>query len=310
MRPPATPYLVLLLAPSVLLSQQPSRAVAPRPGHEVWFQRQDGAKLTGEILGVERDSVVVQSAGTVFRLGSADLNAARVRTGSQPATGRGMGLGALIGGGIGVALGAIAEGSDDCGEECSYQGMAVSAGLAFGAIGGAVVGGLIGSRGRAPRWARVAPPGTGAAVVAWDLHAGDGVRIAGDSRSTGVVLGGTGDSVRVRLDQGAERSVPVSSLERYLGERSGVGKGLLVGGAVGLGVGVLGIATDDTATPTAVEAVAAVSLATAMGAVVGALFTRRTRPVWAPVAQAAPHGLTISPTFGPDRLGVTGRVEF
>ena len=304
----AATILACLLAPSVLFAQKPSRATVPRPGQELRLERDDGSKLSGEIISISPDSVVVQSTGAVFRLGPTELASARVRTGTQPATSRGMGFGALIGGGIGLALGAIAEGNDDCGDGCAYEGLAASAGIALGVVGGALIGGLLGSLGNAPQWARVAPPRTGAASVAWDLHAGDGVRIAGHSRSTGVVVGGSGDSILVRLDDGVVRSVPTSSLERYIGERRGMGKGTLIGGVVGLGLSVVSYAADDTASPTTLEMAGGVTLMTAIGALIGGRLSRRS--VWARIDQGARSQLSIVPMMAPGQVGMRARLEF
>lgn len=135
--------------------------VEPAPGEAAMgAERGAGASLTGELLRLDADSVVVRTSGGPVAAPRARVREIAVNTGRRP-LGSAVWRGAVIGAGIGALVGAAdaLASYEPCGPGdflCPSRGGATAIGGIAGAIAGSLVGGVIGGVARRDRWAKVA----------------------------------------------------------------------------------------------------------------------------------------------------------
>lgn len=159
------------------------------------------------------------------------------------------------------------------------------------------------------------PPGTAAAQAvvgeSMRLESGTRIRISGPGvRREGVLVEWRGDTALARIDASGEVVVippqAVAGIEVYHGTGSRAGKGAVIGGAIGMGAGLLLVAvaaSDEWTAPTAGEAVRVVLFFTAVDAGIGALIGAAVRHArWKPLAMDA---VRLQAGVGPG-----GRVRF
>jgi hypothetical protein len=300
---------LLTLAP-VLAAQSPRLAVVPRVGQTVRIRVVDGgSRVNGRVIRMGPDSMVLATGRDTLVLSSSLLDAGHVTTDTRPAIGKGAAIGAAVGLLVGLTAG-LAEECTDCFMEVT------PAAAAFAGMGiGGIVGALIGAAGSEPIWSRAAAPGKGSGPFNGDLGPGDAVRLVGlDRKPVGVVAGGTGDTVIVRLESGADTVVGLGSVERYTGSHANAGKGAIYGAVAGALSGIIMFAVQGndefSNPPSAGQAVAGTVLLSFVGATVGSLTGSKTRPSWTPVATPQPRALTISPILRPHRVGVMVRLAW
>jgi hypothetical protein len=304
--------LSVLLVPSLLGAQSSSRSRVPRAGQTLRFRNLDENKwVTGRVRGTRLDTIDVEYAGRHVRLGHDDLIGAKVGSGTKPATLQGLKTGTWAGMAVGTAAGLIVIAQD--GEPASdWDGITVTGMMVYGTFGGAFIGAVVGSVTRTTRWARAAVPMAAPSALAGDLLPGDGVRIIRPGgKATGVVIGGAGDSARVRLDTGRDTVVTLSNLERYVGDGNRAGQGLLYGGLAGMALGALAYAAmDEYEQPGTGEMIAGVALNGALFAIIGAIALKGPRPAWSPVTPTGAIVIAFAPTVAPGRIGLVASIRW
>jgi hypothetical protein len=161
-------------------------------------------------------------------------------------------------------------------------------------------------------WTPARPPGPSATFSA-DLQTGDIVRVTGSpDGNRAVVIGGSGDQVRVRFESGVETEVGIESILRFTGNHPRGGNGFLYGAAAGALVGTASYLFEDDSSEEASAGVTAagVLLLSALGAAIGASVTAQPVPTWSMPGAVEPPTLSIRPLVTRDRFGLMGRLSF
>ena len=301
-----------LLAGTACAASQPAMGVVPRPGQTVSVRVPSGERVTGQLVELGSDSMVIQAPAGRLSLGTTLLDGAKVKTGSKSGATRAGALGAVIGLVAGTVVG-IASTSTECGADCIVP-TAITIPLFSG--GGLLAGGFIGARIGASRevevWSPAVSPGQGTGQFNADLVTGDVVRLwhAGKAE-LGTVAGGAGESVMIRRASGSDTLVELGALERYGGEGHRTRKEMWYGAVVGAAMGAAAhFFSVYSVKPPLTETIGDILRPSLVGAGVGFLLGGRSHPVWTAVGKQPVSGFAALPVIGPRRIGFTARLAW
>ena len=261
--------------------------------------------MTGQLVEIGSDSMVIQAVAGRLSLSTSLLDGAKVKTGSKSGATRASALGAVIGLVAGTVVG-IAATSTECAADCIVPtAITIPLFSAGGLLGGGLVGARIGASREVEVWSPAASPGPMSGRFNADLVAGDVVRLwQAGSAEVGTVAGGAGESVRIRRASGADTLVELGALERYGGEGHRTTKEIWYGVAIGAAIGAASrFSSDYTVKPSLTKTIGDILVPSLAGAGVGFLLGGRSHPVWTAVGKQPVNAFAALPVIGPRRIG-------